>query len=51
MAGEKLFNYLRGLDDLLTLKAEFGGKLQDFMFTVHARTPREAEEMLRAVEV
>jgi 5-methyltetrahydrofolate--homocysteine methyltransferase len=50
-AGKKLFTYLRGLDDLLTLKAEFGPKLQDFMFTVRARTPAEAEEMLLAVEV
>ncbi len=50
-AGKRVFTYLREMDDLLTLKREFGARLQDFIFTMRAGSVDEADRMIAAAEV
>ena len=50
-AGKKLFIGTWGMDQLLSLKREFGPELKHFIIGTGARTVQEAEAMLHAVEV
>ena len=46
-AGKKVFIGIGGAEDLKTLKREFGPKLKQFLLGTGAKTPEQAEEMLK----
>ncbi len=50
-AGKNVFIGIGGVEQLLSLKREFGPKLQRFILNMDARSVAEAEELLKAAEV
>jgi hypothetical protein len=50
-AGKNVFIHIWSKEQLLSLKREFGPKLQRFIINMSARTVKEAEELLRAAQV
>jgi len=50
-AGKKVYIGLDGAESLLRLKKEFGSKYKNFLFSMHANSRKEAEEILAMAEI